>query len=291
MAFRNLALIAAFWLIESTTLFANQAPSITLAPHATPNPAQAGQPVTLTVAASDPDGDTLTYTWTFGDGTPDALGATVTHVYEATGVYEALIRVQDGNGNQDSNFVGLIVNSQPTALEMMATKLTGKIGLKQTGKDTMTFAGKILDLPASGNPIGRPISVQFGSLSATVPLKGASGTANAVLRQQNATGPGMSATIKFKIAKNFNGGDVSFSLTFKRATLITTLIEYGYNPFDPGPQSLLVPFLMTIGSTSSSRALSPQLMHQVNDFIAFVISQNSEEVATFTSSFDMTTPP
>lgn len=46
-------------------------------------------------ASFDPDGNTVTYAWTFGDGTSDA-GATPTHSYETAGVYEVCLTVNDG---------------------------------------------------------------------------------------------------------------------------------------------------------------------------------------------------
>jgi glucose/arabinose dehydrogenase/PKD repeat protein len=51
-------------------------------------------------ASSDPDaGNTLTYFWTFGDGTPETSTATATmsHTYLANGNYVASLRVRDNN--------------------------------------------------------------------------------------------------------------------------------------------------------------------------------------------------
>ena len=52
-------------------------------------------------ASSDPDaGDTLTYTWDFGDGTTPAEtpSATVTHVYATPGTFTATLTVRDNHG-------------------------------------------------------------------------------------------------------------------------------------------------------------------------------------------------
>ncbi len=54
------------------------------------------QPVVFNGAASsDPDGNPLTYAWSFGDGTSGA-GARPTHVYAASGVYAVTLVVSDG---------------------------------------------------------------------------------------------------------------------------------------------------------------------------------------------------
>ena len=46
-------------------------------------------------ASSDPDGDSLTYAWDFGDGSTGA-GASLTHTYAAAGAYEVSLVVNDG---------------------------------------------------------------------------------------------------------------------------------------------------------------------------------------------------
>ncbi len=53
--------------------------------------------------SSDPDGDTLTYAWQFGDGAT-ASGKTATHVYTVSGVYTVTLTVDDGHtGGTDSD--------------------------------------------------------------------------------------------------------------------------------------------------------------------------------------------
>jgi PKD repeat protein len=52
-------------------------------------------------ASSDADGDSLKYTWDFGDGTT-AEGARVSHTYEKAGTYKVLLKVDDGSGTECS---------------------------------------------------------------------------------------------------------------------------------------------------------------------------------------------
>jgi outer membrane protein OmpA-like peptidoglycan-associated protein len=53
--------------------------------------------------SSDPDGDPLTYTWDFGDGTPpvSAPSPTATHRYAQIGNYPVRLTVSDGRGGTD----------------------------------------------------------------------------------------------------------------------------------------------------------------------------------------------
>jgi VCBS repeat-containing protein len=65
--------------------------------------------------SSDVDGDTLSYSWDFGDGTTGS-GATVNHVYRDSGVYTAKLTVDDGHGGTSSDTAKVTVkNLAPAA--------------------------------------------------------------------------------------------------------------------------------------------------------------------------------
>jgi hypothetical protein len=89
---------------------ANQPPVITSAATATPNPAIIGQSVTLTVSASDPDGNALTYAWTFGDGA-NGNGSSIAHAFAAAGTYTATATVTDGKGGSVTSSVSVVVST------------------------------------------------------------------------------------------------------------------------------------------------------------------------------------
>ncbi len=64
-------------------------------------------------ASSDPDGNTLTYSWTFGDGS-SASGATASHTYSSAGTYTVTLTVSDGSLS-DSATASVTVSSPPPA--------------------------------------------------------------------------------------------------------------------------------------------------------------------------------
>jgi len=65
-------------------------------------------------ASSDPDGDSLSYAWTFGDGT-DATGATPTHSYAAAGIYDVCLTVHDDGALASPQACTLAVVYDPSA--------------------------------------------------------------------------------------------------------------------------------------------------------------------------------
>lgn len=69
--------------------------------------------------STDPEGDTLTYIWDFGDGqTAQTTNPLIDHTYAYGGQFEATLTVSDGNGNQATDVVTATiteVNDAPTA--------------------------------------------------------------------------------------------------------------------------------------------------------------------------------
>ncbi len=90
----------------------------------TPPIAEAGSDLTVCVKdgvefdaskSYDPDNDTLTYIWDFGDG-ETAEGQKVTHVYKKIGVYKAALTIKDDSGSECDNSVDTLittVNAEP----------------------------------------------------------------------------------------------------------------------------------------------------------------------------------
>jgi chitodextrinase len=91
---------------------ANSAPEITSVTLSTGSKAaKVGQAVTFTAAATDADGDQLTYSWDFGDGTT-AAGDVAQHSYAGAGAYRAVVTVSDG-GDTATQAVLVTVKGKP----------------------------------------------------------------------------------------------------------------------------------------------------------------------------------
>ena len=96
---------------------------------ATPSRGTAPLPVRFSSAgSSDPDGDQLTYAWSFGDGAT-SQAANPSHTYSAGGTYTATLIVRDSNGGADTASARITVsdpvgNTAPTA-SASASPLSG----------------------------------------------------------------------------------------------------------------------------------------------------------------------
>ncbi len=100
------------------TVYANNRPTLTdilLSPTSGPP----GSPFTFSSTAHDVDGDRLTYTWDFGDGTPVVTGQTTyfgatltqTHIYTTEDQFVAILVVEDGKGGEARTSVLVTVST------------------------------------------------------------------------------------------------------------------------------------------------------------------------------------
>ncbi len=65
-------------------------------------------------ASSDPDGQIVSYTWDFGDGS-SAQGMTTSHTYQSAGVYSIRLTVRDDDGESRGISHSIQVTQQTTA--------------------------------------------------------------------------------------------------------------------------------------------------------------------------------
>lgn len=122
----------------------NEPPVITSAA-ASPTGGPAPLTVNFTGAATDADGDSLAYTWTFGDGTT-APGAAVAHVYSTTGRYTATLAVSDGPHQVVSQPIVIQVGAPPEAVITSAGPSPFQAG------QTIAYSGSATDADEALGP-------------------------------------------------------------------------------------------------------------------------------------------
>jgi PKD repeat protein len=108
---------------------------------ATANPTSGAAPLAVSFSAagsSDPDGDPLSYAWTFGDG-GTATGISASHTY-ASGTYTARLTVTDGKGGSATRQLTISAGNPPTA-----TIASPQQGAMYSAGETITFSGAATD--------------------------------------------------------------------------------------------------------------------------------------------------
>ncbi len=100
-----------------------------------------GSPVPFDGTASDVDGDTLAYSWDFGDGTAPVSGTlTPYHLYVDDGVYTVTLTVDDGEGGTPALSTTVAVNNLAPVVE--------------AGPDDGSFSGAVYNLTATFTDAG-----------------------------------------------------------------------------------------------------------------------------------------
>jgi PKD repeat protein len=100
--------------------------------------------------SSDPDGDTLTYEWDFGDGSPAATGPTASHTYTTQGTFTATLTVRDGRGGTGTDTLRIDAGNNPPA-PVITAPAAGK--LFRVG-ETITLTGGATDPEDGTLPAG-----------------------------------------------------------------------------------------------------------------------------------------
>ena len=134
----------------------NQPPTITTG-SATPASGVPPLAVAFTVAATDPDSDTLTYAWDFGDGTAASTQQNPSHTYTTTGSYTAKVTVSDGKG-------GTVSRTFPIAVSTGSVSTPGDVG-----GDVPFVLGLTLNGPVTLGPLLPGVAKDYTStMTATV---------------------------------------------------------------------------------------------------------------------------
>jgi PKD repeat protein/type 1 glutamine amidotransferase len=120
-----------------------------------------GTEVSFTATGTDADGDTLSYSWDFGDSTAASTEQNPKHTYAAVGNYTATVTVSDGKGGTGTATVTVPVataNQNPTVTATRTPTGNTRVGIpitfNATGTDadgdTLTYSWDFGDSTAAG---------------------------------------------------------------------------------------------------------------------------------------------
>jgi PKD repeat protein len=229
---------------------ANTPPELTSLPIATPNPALLGTTIEFAVVAADSDGDSLVYTWDFGDGTL-ALGATAVHKYAAEGVYEVKASVSDGLSSDSATIHVSVVSSladdndpasggassSRTPNKFRVRKASLRFNLRAADKDSISLSGDLPIMP------GTSIDGQIAHFTIADVSR---------VMQLNARGRGSDKTNSFKLSGKIKNSFVArtpvrFSISMKTQSLAAEFENYIFQD-EKGAFMIEAPVLISIGN-------------------------------------------
>jgi PKD repeat protein len=182
--------------VEEVTL-PNQPPAASI-DSVSPNPAKTSDKISFSGSGKDPEGGTLSYSWSFGDG-GSASGSSATHTYSSAGDYTATLTVTDPLGATGVESATVTVkggNKAPSASILSASPNPALVGqnvaFSGSGKDpeggALTLAWDFGDgTGGSGTSPSHAYSVPgpyLVTLTVTDPL-GADGTAAVTVNVSN----------------------------------------------------------------------------------------------------------
>ncbi|MGD0089468.1 MAG: PKD domain-containing protein [Planctomycetota bacterium] len=213
------------------------APTVT-SPLSPPQPVAAGQPVTLSTAASDPGVDLLLYTWDLGDGTT-GVGSSVTHIYTSPGVYSVTVTISNGVSSTTETVTVVInppgVTTDPTQFKVSKSSL--KFTFKKTKADNMSFTGT-LPVAKGFSPNKKSLRVFIGGYTSTFALSAKGKGSNSM--------DSIQLSGKLSKAGGYTASPVKFTYAVKKQTLLASLLELGFSNGDVKKQLITMPILIDL---------------------------------------------
>ncbi len=140
------------------TVYLNHTPTM---PPQTVKTANQGATVSFSATATDLDGDTLRYTWNFGDGSALVVSRTTTHVYAKAGYYNFTVYVSDLTGIPGHNISSTAQISVAFNLNLYTGWNLVTIPVTGYGYKTNNMGLSTGDLVARWNPLTQTYGATF----------------------------------------------------------------------------------------------------------------------------------
>ncbi|MFD2565328.1 cellulase family glycosylhydrolase [Aquimarina rubra] len=159
--------------------------------------------------SSDPDGDNLTFSWNFGDGTT-ATGESISHLFTDVGEYQVILTVSDGTLS-DTETLTITVNdpdvNTPVVIANISTDANGgvaptTINFDASGSTVSDGSALTYDWDFGDGSAGSGVTINHEFINA--------GIYNVVLTVSNTDGISDTASTTIVITEPNNGGDCSF---------------------------------------------------------------------------------
>ncbi|MEI6236406.1 MAG: PKD domain-containing protein [Planctomycetota bacterium] len=228
-------------LVVSKAVGINHAPVFTSSPKASVNPATTATPITLTVSATDEDGDNVDYSWDFGDGTT-GTGASVTKNYSAPGAYVVNVVVSDGHMSDTQSIILVITDTQPPG-QYVVSKVQISFNFTKPLSDSLALSGTI-PIPNGFIPTDKTVRVLIGDLNTTYVLDS----------------KGVSTDKAFALKGKISDQSMAFTYTLKKKSLFTALENLGFTQTQNNPA---VDFPVVIVLDGTSNFDHPTINYQV----------------------------
>ncbi len=199
----------------------------------------------------DQDGDALTYTWDFGDGST-GTGANPVHTYAGAGPFLATLTVSDGK-NSGSASASVLVGAA-AKVPWIVIKASVSLNFAKPGRDKITVQGTI-DLPPGFDPKDQKVMIDVGGVQQlfTMTSKGTAKTGKDRM------------TLKRKLKKKvFLGGAVK--ITFKLSgDFVSRLADDGFTNVTTPKAGTKVPVVMGLVVANQPYEAIPELLYKAKE--------------------------
>ncbi len=141
----NSELLAA---VVNTGMLQNRPPTASITAPSPGFTVEAGVPVAFAGAGTDPDGNPITFSWTFGDGTGASGAVPAAHPYARPGAYTAVLTVADPAGASASASLSVTVTSPIVS----GASLVVPVVLESAGLSGAFYTSEITLVSRSSSP-------------------------------------------------------------------------------------------------------------------------------------------